>query len=132
MNIVNNILNFFNLYLLQNKKLIYYLLQNIKDCIPKEYMEKYALQIDCINKIQWVLNIEVDLYFEENKLCKDYKIKEWEREKIIAKAVIVDKNDKIYRFVFYAVNGRIFSIESNLPFRDLLVENIKDLQIFCE
>jgi len=127
-----NLFNIFNLYLRQNKKLIYYLLQSIKDCIPQEHKDKYALQLDCINKIQWVLDVEVDLYFDNGSLCKDYLIPEWEQEKIIANAVLIDENDKKYRLDFSVVNGRIFSIECNLPFRHLELNQIKDIQIFCK
>ena len=126
-----NILDFYNLYIKNNKELIYFLLQSIKKCISNEHIDKYANQIECINKIQWVLDVEVDLYFDNN-LCKKYLIHEWEQEKVIAKATIIDKNDKKYSLNFFVVNGRIFSIESNLPFRYLLVKNIKDFQVICK
>ena len=121
---------FLNLYMLKNKKLIYYLLQSIKDCMPEEYREKYVLQVDCIDKIQWVLDVEVDLYFDDGA-CQVYLIPEWEREEIIATAIIVDRNNKKYRLGFFVVNGRIFSIESNVPFRYLEIDQIEDMQIQC-
>ena len=120
-------LDFVNLYVLRNKKLIYFLLQSIKDCIPKEYREKYALQIDCISTIQWVLDIEVDLYCDDS--VNTYLIPEWEEEKTIAKVIIADKEGKTYMLNFFVVNGRIFSIESNLPFRYLKIDHIHDLQV---
>ena len=126
-----NLFNFFNLYLLQNKKLIYYLLQSIKDCIPEEHKDKYALQLDCINKIQWVLDVEVDLYFDDSSECQANLIPEWEREEIIATMIVVDYNNKKYRLSFFVLNGRIFSIESNFPFRYLEKDQIKDIQIEC-
>ena len=124
--------NFLNLYLLKNKKLVYYLLQSIKDCMPEEYREKYALQVDCINRIQWVLDVEVDLYFDDNGECQAHLVPEWEREEIIATVIIVDHNNKKYRLSFFVVNGRIFSIESNVPFRYLEIDHITDLQILCD
>lgn len=120
---------FLSLYLLKNKKLIYYLLQSVKDCMPEEYREKYALQIDCIDKIQWVLDVEVDLYFDDT--CQEYLISAWKREEIIARVIIVDCNNKKYRLSFFVVNGRIFSIESNVPFRYLEIDQIEDMQIEC-
>jgi len=119
--------DFFNLYVLRNQKLIYFLLQSIKDCIPEEYREKYALQIDYISKIQWVLDVEVDLYCDDN--VNTYLIPEWEEEKTIAKVIITDQEGKTYRLNFFVVSGRIFSIESNLSFRYLKIDHIQDLQV---
>jgi len=121
-----------NVYLLNNKQLIYFLLQSIKDCIPEKYLDKYAKQIDCITKVQWVLGVEVDFFFENDETCKNNLIPEWEEEKKIAEIVITDINNKKYRLKFFVVKGHIFSIESNLPFRYLRVSQIKDLQVVCE
>ena len=126
-----NVFDFFNLYLLENKKLIYFLLQSIKDCIPKEYREKYVLQLDCINKIQWVLDVEANLYFDNDNLCKEYLISKWEQEKKIAEIVLTVQSNKKYIVNFFVVNGRIFSIESNLPFRYLKLSQIQDIEILC-
>ncbi len=120
-----------NLYLLKNRELVYFLLQSIKDCILEEHREKYALQLECINKIQWALDVEADLYFDNGTLCKEHLIAEWEREKIVAKAILVDENDKKYRLDFTVVNGRIFSIEGALPFRYLQVGKIRDIRVVC-
>ena len=87
--------------------------------------------MECIDKIQWVLDVEADLYFDNGSLCKDYLIPEWEQENIIAKAVLIDENDKKYRLDFSVVNGRIFSIEGTLPFRYLEVGQIRDIRILC-
>lgn len=119
--------DFFNLYVLRNQKLIYFLLQSIKDYIPEEYREKYALQIDCISKIQWVLDVEVNLYCDDS--VNAYLIPEWEEEKTIVKVIITDQEGKTYRLNFFVVSGQIFSIESNLPFRYLKIDHIHDLQV---
>ena len=106
------------------------MLQSIQVCIPEEYRENYVLQIDCIDTIQWVLDVEVDLYFGDGA-CHAYLISEWERKEIIATVTMVDRNNKKYRLSFFVVNGRIFSLGSNLPFRYLEIDQIKDMQIEC-
>jgi len=128
---MKKIMELFNLYVLKNSNLIYFLLQSIKDCIPKEHREKYAIQIDCISNIQWVLKVEVNFYLDKDTSCKKSIISKWDNEQKIAKANIVDMDGKKYTLNFFVVGGRIFSIESNLPFRYLRVSQIKDLQIKC-
>ena len=115
----------------KNKKLIYFLLQSIKDCVEDDCLDNYAIQIDCIKHIQWVLDVEVDLYMEDDSYCKDRYIKKWEKESKIAEVKLVDIDKKIYRLKFYVVNGHIFSIEGTLPFKKLKIENIKDLKVYC-
>ena len=83
------------------------------------------------NKIQWVLDVEVNIYYDKSKLCKKYLIEKWKKENIIARTTIIDKDNKEYILNFFVINGQIFSIESNLPFKKLLVSNILSLKIEC-
>jgi hypothetical protein len=123
--------NLYNIYILGNRELIFFLLQSILECIPEQLREKYAMQIDCINNIQWVLGVEVVFSFYDDN-CRQYLISDWKDEKVIAKMIIEDKSGKKYRMKIFAVNGRIVSIESTLPFRYLKIDDIQDLQVICE
>ena len=123
-------LDLYDLYFAGNKKLIYFLLQSIIECIPERFRDKYYKQIDCINKIQWVLDVEADLYLDSSSICKGSLINEWE-EKVLAEIFIKDKAGKNYKLKVYAVNGHVFSIEGNLPFKYVTIDDIADLDVKC-
>ncbi len=120
----------FNTLFLKNRKLIFFILDEIKQCIPDNKWDTYYNQINCINKIQWVLNKEVDLYYDE-KGCFSNIITD-KKECKIATAVIYESKNKKYEINIYALNGKIFSLESNMPFRNLLVSNIQSIEIICK
>lgn len=113
-------------YFFKNKKLIFFILEELKQCIPKEDWDAYYEQINCIQKIQWVLDKEVDLYYNSN--CPHKKI--FDQEKIAT--VIIDTKDITYKIYIFSINGKIFSFESNLPFRNILIQDINNLEIQCQ
>lgn len=109
--------------------IVYHILDEIKICIPEEYLSKYIEQINYIDKIIWILNKEVTLYFS-NDYQKSLNIKEFD-EIEIAELKITDVLDKKYIIKIYFVNGHIFSLESNLPFKGLLITEIKEMILNC-
>lgn len=109
--------------------IVFYFLDELRECIPKKYIDIYTQQINYIDKVIWVLNKEVDLFFS-----KDYpislNIKEFQ-ETQIAKISIEDIYAKRYKMKIYFVKGHIFSIESNIPFKGLLIDELKEVSIEC-
>lgn len=115
--------------ILYKNNIVFYFLDELRKCIPKKYIEIYTQQVNYIDKIVWVLDREVDLFFS-----KDYpsslNIEEFQETKI-AEFNILDIDEKKYKIKIYFVKGRIFSIESNLPFKGLLIDELKDVSLKC-
>jgi hypothetical protein len=121
------ILELINIYLLKNRELIFFLLEEIKQCIPQKSWDAYFNQINCIEKIQWVLGKEVDLYYHKD--CKDIKL--FNQNEVQVATINIDTNNKRYRINVFALDGKIFSFESNIPFKRLLISDIKNIEIHC-
>jgi len=109
--------------------LVLHILDEIQQCIAQEYLDKYIEQITYIDKFSWVLNKEVNLYFSQT-MPDSLNIKLYQ-ERRIANLIMTDIFDKTYKMKIYFVHGHIFSLESNLPFKGLLIEEIKDISIIC-
>ncbi len=117
-----------DIYLFKNRKLIFFLLDEIKQCIPEKRWDTYYNQINCIQKIQWVLNKEVDLYYEKD--CEDLKL--FNQNEVQVATINIDTNNVKYKIHIFAVEGKIFSLESNIPFRKLLIRDIENIEIQCK
>jgi len=109
--------------------IVYHILDEIRICIPEKYLSIYGEQINYIDKIIWVLDKEVDLYFS-----KDYplslNIEQFDETKI-SNVNITDIFGKKYIIQVYFVNGHIFSLESNLPFKGLMINEIQEMKFHC-
>jgi hypothetical protein len=116
-----------DVYLFKNRKLIFFLLDEIKQCIPEKRGDIYYNQINCIQKIQWVLNKEVDLYYEKD--CEDVKL--FNENEVQVATINIDANYKHYKINVFALDGKIFSFESNIPFKELLIKDIENIKIKC-
>jgi hypothetical protein len=75
-----------------------------------------------------VLDKEVDLFYHKD--CDLPSISN-QKEYKIATVIIEDHNNKQYEIDVYVVEGKVFSLESNLPFRKLLVSDIKTISVQC-
>jgi hypothetical protein len=122
------ILDDINVLFLKNRELIFFILETIKKCIPENRWDAFYNQINCINKVQWVLDKEVDLFYHRD--CDLPPILNQKEEKI-ATVIIEDNKNKQYKIDIYVVEGKVFSLESNLPFRKLLVSDIKTIRVQC-
>ena len=109
--------------------IVYHILDEIKVCIPKEYLSMYAEQINYIDKIVWVLDKEVDLYFSK-AYPESLNIAQLTDTKI-STVEITDLLGRKYKIQVYFVNGHIFSLESNLPFKGLLVDEVAEFTFVC-
>jgi len=117
-----------DIYLLKNKRLIFFLLDEIKQCIPEKSWDVYYNQINCIQKIQWVLSKEVDLYYGED--CEDIKL--FNQNEVQVATINIEANNIKYKIHVFAVGGKIFSFESTVPFRKLLIRDIEYIEIQCK
>jgi len=122
------ILELINVYLLKNRKLIFFLLEEIKQCVPKNSWDTYYNQINCIQKIQWVLEKEVNLYYYKD--CKDIKL--FNQNEVQVATINIDANNKKYKIHIFALEGKIFSLESNMPFKKLLIRDIENIELQCK
>jgi len=113
------------LFFSKNRKLIFYILDELRQCVPEKDWEAYYQQISCIEKIQWVLDKEVDLYYHSD--CKDNKL----FNKEFTATVLIESKDKTYKIKIFAINGKIFSLESNIPFKKLRIQDVSALEIQC-
>jgi hypothetical protein len=120
----------FEIHLRKNVKLVDRLLRAVAECVPQRHRERYEAQLGCKKRPVWVLETEVDLRYPKGS-CDEQAVDEW-RETKLAEVVVEDSAGRIYRLSFYAVGGKIFSIEGNLPFKKLRVEDIKRMQVECE
>jgi hypothetical protein len=118
----------FNTIFLKNRMLIFFILDEIKQCVPQKKWDAYYEQINCINKVQWVLDKEADLYYDKNCFLKNVFDNHEEK---IATVTVYDLENKQYILDVYTVNGKIFSIESAVAFRNLLISNIQTLEVKC-
>ena len=119
----------FDMFFLKNRKLIFFILEEIKQCISNNKWDVYYNQINCINKIQWVLDKEVDLFYYKD--CDLSAILN-QKEKRIATVTIQDNENKQYKIKVFALDGKIFSLEGDLPFRELLVSDIQSIHVQCD
>ena len=111
--------------LFKNRKLIFFLLDELKQCVPKRKWDEYYKQTNCIKKLQWVLDKEVDLYYDSE--CELKKI--FNQEKIAM--FFIEAKNKKYKISVFSVDGKIFSFESSIPFRKLLINDIDNFEIQC-